>query len=170
MPRKARALMQLWGVRRPGGGWGGGKHGRWTTKWLGRALCLKLVLKHLFQKRPSSMRSPQQEAPPSTAFTRGVRKKDLVIREKQGDYGTLRGSMERHSLITTLASLPLIPDVAMAPINTQGENVWGSRGHCCLTAARIWWRFLVPQNYRESCNHIVKMYLHYSMTKTDYKI
>lgn len=68
------------------------------------------------------MRSPQQEAPPSTAFTRGVRKKDLVIREKQRDYSTLRGSTERHSLIMTLASLPLIPDVAMAPINTQGEN------------------------------------------------
>lgn len=99
--RKARTLIRLRGDRRLG--WGGLWDG-WIHKWVCRALCLILVPWDLFQKRTASTRSAQQEALPSSAFTRGVTEKYLRWR-KNDDYSTLSSSRERHSLITALFSL-----------------------------------------------------------------
>ena len=62
------------------------------------------ILKNLLQQRPSSVRYAWQEAPPSTALARSVKRR-ICCQEN---------SMETHSLIMALISLPLIPDVAMA--------------------------------------------------------
>lgn len=60
-------------------------------------------------------------------------------------------------------SLPLIPEVAMVPINTGGKpHLRGGGRKCgCLAAARIWRCFLVSQIQSVSCNNSIRRYLHY---------
>ena len=67
----------------------------------------QMILQNLRQQRPSGVSYARQEAPPSTALARSVKR--IWCQEN---------SMETHSLIMALISLLLIPDVTMAPINT----------------------------------------------------
>ena len=82
----------------------------------------------------------------------GVRAKHLVIKKEGDDDCTLSSSMETQAWITALDSLPLIPEVAMVPINTRGKPVWEATGD-------ILWYHRVTETCRRSS--AVTRYLHY---------